>query len=300
MTGTATGSSPASASGAADPPLPPAAKALPVALTIAGSDSSGGAGIQADLKTFSALGVYGASVLTALTAQNTRGVQGVHPVPVQFITAQMVSVLDDLSIGAVKTGMLGTAAIVEGVAAALAERARGVPLVVDPVMVATSGDVLLAPDAIEAVRRRLLPLAEVVTPNLPEAARLLDAPEARSDDDMVGQARAIARLGSAAVLIKGGHGEGRDAVDILLVGGPDGRIVRLTRPRIDTLNTHGTGCTLSAAIAAARARGLALDAAVAAAKEYLWQALAAGRALRLGGGHGPVHHLYAIDPPAIA
>jgi len=265
-------------------------KTPPIALTIAGSDSSGGAGIQADLKTFSAFGVYGASVLTALTAQNTRGVQGVEPVRPEFVTMQIRSVLDDLDAGAIKTGMLANSAIVSAVAAELVRRGR-IPLVVDPVMVATSGDVLLAQDAIAALKSELFPLAVVVTPNLPEAAALLGAPEARTEREVVDQANAILALGSRAVLIKGGHGEGDEAVDILVAGD---KTIRVTAPRIATRHTHGTGCTLSAAIAASLAAGCDLEHAVRRAKSYVSAALAAGRDQSVGRGRGPVDHLYAI------
>jgi hydroxymethylpyrimidine/phosphomethylpyrimidine kinase len=271
--------------------------ATPIALTIAGSDSSGGAGIQADLKTFSALGVYGASVITALTAQNTRGVTGVLSVPSAFITAQLDAVMSDLAVSAIKTGMLGTSETVETVVAGL-RRHPGIPIVVDPVMVATSGDVLLAADAIEAVRAKLIPLAEVITPNLPESARLLDSEPATDERGMIRQGEALLRLGPRAVLIKGGHGEGDTALDLLITGGD---LVRLERPRIATRNTHGTGCTLAAAIAALRAAGVPLVQAVTRAKEYVWRALHAGADLDVGHGHGPVDHLYAIrraEPPA--
>ncbi len=266
----------------------------PIALTIAGSDSSGGAGIQADLKTFSALGVYGASAITALTAQNTVGVQGVHAVPPAFVVAQMQSVLSDLEVGAAKTGMLGDAGIVTAVADMLLASARAVPVIVDPVMVATSGDVLLAEDAIAAVKARLIPVAELITPNLPEAAKLLGGRIATTTAEAVAQARAIAALGAKAVLVKGGHGAGHEAVDVLVL---NGAVTELKRPRIETRNTHGTGCTLSAAIAALRARGVPLDAAVAKAKAYLWSALDAGKGMTIGAGHGPVDHLYAVEPP---
>ena len=268
-----------------------------IALTIAGSDSSGGAGIQADLKTFSAFGVYGASVLTALTAQNTRGVQGVEPVRAQFVTAQLASVLSDLEIGAIKTGMLATAPVVSAVAAGLS-RHRRLPLVVDPVMVATSGDVLLASDAVAALKSELFPLATLVTPNIPEAAALLGVSPAETEEAAAEQAHAIAQLGGAAVLVKGGHGTGSEAVDILYAGGT---ITRLAAPRIDTPHTHGTGCTLSAAIAALLAQGAGLEEAVRRAKAYVSAALAAGRDLGIGHGHGPVDHLYAQrrqPPPA--
>lgn len=263
---------------------------VPIALTIAGSDSSGGAGIQADLKTFSALGVYGASVLTALTAQNTIGVQGVHPVPPDFVAAQVASVLDDLAVGAIKTGMLATSAIIEAVVGALA-RVPDIPLVVDPVMVATSGDSLLAPEAVEAVRSVLLPRATLITPNLPEAARLLDRPMAKTEAEARLHLEALARLGARAVLLKGGHGDGAEAVDLLLV---EGGITRHAAPRIVSRNTHGTGCTLSAAIAAGLAKGRPLQTAVAEAKDYVQRAIIAGKDLAIGRGSGPVDHLFAI------
>lgn len=262
--------------------------AIPIALTIAGSDSSGGAGIQADLKTFSALGVYGASALTAVTAQNTLGVQGVEVLAAAFVLAQITSVLSDLDVRAIKTGMLATAEIVTLVADRL--RLVPIPVVVDPVMVATSGDSLLSLDAIVAVRTRLLPIAALVTPNLPEAARLLEVGEADDEAAMRGQAEALVGLGCRAVLLKGGHGTGAEAVDVLFDGHT---MTRLARPRLQTRNTHGTGCTLSAAIAAGLAHGLPLAVAVAQAKDYLWSALAAADQLTVGRGHGPVNHLYA-------
>jgi hydroxymethylpyrimidine/phosphomethylpyrimidine kinase len=273
------------------------AAGTPIALTIAGSDSSGGAGIQADLKTFSALGVYGASAITALTAQNTRGVTAVEPVAAGFVVAQIDAVLGDLEVGAIKTGMLANAEIVEAVAGRLSATA-GLPLVVDPVMVATSGDVLLTDDAIEAVKRQLIPLASLITPNLPEAARLLGAKQAADDAQAIDQARALLAFGCGAVLLKGGHGTGATALDILC--DPSG-IERLVRPRIATPHTHGTGCTLSAAIAAFLAQGVALREAVVRAKDFVWQALQAGRELGVGHGSGPVDHLFAIrraPPPA--
>jgi hydroxymethylpyrimidine/phosphomethylpyrimidine kinase len=262
----------------------------PVALTIAGSDSSGGAGIQADLKTFTVLGVYGASVLTALTAQNTHGVTGILPVPPAFVTQEIDAVAADLNIAAVKTGMLNDRATVLAVAEGV-RRHRLHPLVVDPVMVASSGDMLLQPDAVEAVRRELLPLADIVTPNLPEAARLLDRSVAADVAGMAAQAQALLELGPKAVLLKGGHGEGSEAVDILVVRGR--APVRLALPRIDTANTHGTGCTLSAAITAGLAQGESLTDAVTAAKGFVHAALTAGRGLKIGGGSGPVDHLHA-------
>ncbi len=277
--------------------MTPAPARTPIALTIAGSDSSGGAGIQADLKTFSAFAVYGASVITALTAQNTLGVTAVEPVAPAFVAAQMEAVLSDLDVSAVKTGMLADAGIVETVAAGLS-RVRTVPLVVDPVMVATSGDVLLAPDAVAAVKLRLVPLATLITPNLPEAARLLGGDAARSEAEAADQARALLELGCGAVLLKGGHAEGEAAVDLLC----DARgIERFVRPRVDTRHTHGTGCTLSAAIAALLASGVPLKEAVGRAKAYVWQGLVEGRHLGVGRGNGPVDHLYAVrraPPPA--
>lgn len=271
--------------------------ATAIALTIAGSDSSGGAGIQADLKTFSAFGVYGASVLTALTAQNTIGVQGVHAVPPEFVAKQLRSVLDDLHVGAIKTGMLANSAIVREVATAVSGRGASA-LVVDPVMVATSGDLLLEPDAIEALRRQLLPLADLVTPNLAEAARLSGTKEASSLEEMAAQGAAIRSLGCQAVLVKGGHGTDALAVDVLV--GSDG-VEMIEGPRLATRNTHGTGCTLSAAIAALLVHGAPLAEAVRRAKRFITQAIAAGQELGVGHGRGPVDHLYAIrrsPPPA--
>jgi hydroxymethylpyrimidine/phosphomethylpyrimidine kinase len=265
-----------------------------IALTIAGSDSSGGAGIQADLKTFTAIGVYGASVLTALTAQNTRGVTAILPVPPEFVTQQIDTVASDLKIAAVKTGMLNDRATVRAVVEGVRRHALH-PLVVDPVMVATSGDMLLQPDAVEALRRDLLPLADIITPNLAEAARLLDLPVAADEAEMEAQAQALLALGPTAVLLKGGHGKASDAVDILVtrVAPP----VRLALPRIETANTHGTGCTLSAAIAAALARGESLRDAVDSAKRFVHAALAAGRDLKIGSGPGPVDHLHTLRGP---
>ncbi|WP_409559808.1 bifunctional hydroxymethylpyrimidine kinase/phosphomethylpyrimidine kinase [Hyphomicrobium sp. B1] len=267
------------------------AKTPPIALTIAGSDPSGGAGIQADLKTFAALGVYGASVITALTAQNTTGVSGVFAIPPDFIAAQYRSVVSDLSLGAMKTGMLGDVATVEIVASLLGEMGAA-PVVVDPVMVATSGDVLLKPDAIDAVRHALLPRASLITPNLPEASRLLDRPEATTEADMRAQAEALMQFGCGAVLLKGGHGSGEDVIDMLF----DGKThASFRRPRIVTSNTHGTGCTLSAAIAAGMALGKPLDVAVADAKGFVWGALSSGSHLHVGKGrNGPIDHNFAL------
>jgi hydroxymethylpyrimidine/phosphomethylpyrimidine kinase len=265
---------------------------IPIALTIAGSDSSGGAGVQADLKTFAALGVYGASVVTALTAQNTQGVRAVHDAPAEFIAAQLDAVLSDLDIRAVKIGMVSRVAAI----AVIAEQLRGwtgAPVVLDPVMVATSGDRLLARDAVDALRRDLFPLAAIVTPNLPEAAALLDAPLAASEAEMEAQGRRLLAFGARAVLVKGGHAEGAESVDLLVRA--DAPLMRLSAPRIATPNTHGTGCTLSSAIAAGLAKGLALDDAVRTAKDYVSAAIAASGRLKVGSGHGPVHHFHAFD-----
>lgn len=258
-----------------------------IAVTIAGSDSSGGAGIQADLKTFAALGVYGASVITALTAQNTKGVTGIHDVPADFISAQIDAVFSDLDIAAVKIGMLSQVAAIQAVAQELA-RYKAKNIVLDPVMIATSGDRLLAANAVAALRTQLIPIALVVTPNLPEAAALTGASMARNEDEMEAQAREILALGARNVLIKGGHSEGAESVD-LLIG--QGDVIRLSAKRIATKNTHGSGCTLSSAIAAGLARGLDLIAAVQEAKTYVTAAIAAADRLTIGHGHGPLNHL---------
>jgi hydroxymethylpyrimidine/phosphomethylpyrimidine kinase len=260
-----------------------------IAVTIAGSDSGGGAGIQADLKTFSALGVYGASVITAVTAQNTVGVQGIHDVPPDFVSQQIDSVFSDLSVNAVKIGMLSQPAIIEAVAEGL-ERHYVAQVVLDPVMVAASGGRLLALQAVDTLRRVLLPKAMIVTPNLPEAAAILDEPPASTEKEMCRQAERILALGPRAVLVKGGHGTGDESTDILM--DTEG-VTRFAAPRIATRNTHGTGCTLSSAIAVGLAKGLSLPNAVAAGKEYISAAIAASDQLQLGRGHGPVHHFHA-------
>ncbi len=272
--------------------MPPSPRPdLPVALTIAGSDPSGGAGLQADLKTFHAFGVYGEAVPVALTAQNTLGVTGVHEVPVAFVVAQLDAVFVDVPPGAVKTGMLATAPLVEAVAGFLRERFRG-PLVVDPVMVATSGAPLLRGDAVEAVRRRLLPLARLATPNVPEAA-ILAGVDVRDEASAVEAGRLILAMGPAAVLVKGGHGEGAEAVDLLV---EHAGVTRFARPRLVTRATHGTGCTLSAAIAACLARGLPLAEAVKRAGDFVHRAMVA--AWGLGAGHGPVNHMVPLGGSA--
>ena len=261
----------------------------PIAVTLAGSDSGGGAGIQADLKAFSALGVYGASVITALTAQNTKGVTAIHDVPAEFVAAQMDAVFSDLDVSAVKIGMVSQRGVIETVAAGLA-RWRQSQLVLDPVMIATSGDKLLAPDAVEVLKRVLMPRALVVTPNLPEAAALLDAPIADTETAMRAQGERLLALGARAVLIKGGHGGGVESVDLLI---EPTAFTRLAADRIATANTHGTACTLSSAIAAGLAKGLSLAEAVRAAKTYVTDALAAANRIKIGSGHGPVHHFHA-------
>lgn len=262
----------------------------PIALTIAGSDSSGGAGIQADLKTFAALGVYGASVIAALTAQNTQGVTAIHDVPSDFIGAQIDAVFADLDIRAVKIGMLSQVAAIEAVAAGL-DRHAAQNIVLDPVMVATSGDRLLATNAVDAMRNLLIPRALVITPNLQEAAALLDKPMARDEKEMEAQARALLALGTQAVLIKGGHDTGRESVDLLVDAGG---VTRLAAPRIATKSTHGTGCTLSSAVAAGLAKGQGLVTAARDAKVYITDAIAAADALHIGHGHGPLHHFHAL------
>jgi hydroxymethylpyrimidine/phosphomethylpyrimidine kinase len=267
---------------------------VPAALTIAGSDPSGGAGIQADLKTFTVLGVYGASVLTALTAQSTRGVTGILAVPPAFVTLQIATLADDLDIRATKTGMLNDRATVIAVAEA-ATRYKLAPLVVDPVMVATSGDMLLKPGAVEALRRELIPLADVLTPNLAEAARLLDVPVAASEAEMQAQARALLDLGCKAVVLKGGHGDGAEAVDVLQLRG--GEPVRLALPRIATRNTHGTGCTFAAALTAYLVRGETIESAAGQAKRFVHAALQAGATLAVGYGASPVDQLHTVRSP---
>jgi hydroxymethylpyrimidine/phosphomethylpyrimidine kinase len=260
---------------------------VPVALTIAGSDSSGGAGIQADLKTFAALGVYGASVITALTAQNSKGVFAVHDVPPDVVGAQLDAVFSDLDVGAVKIGMLANAAIIEAVAAALVRR-RARNVVLDPVMAASTGADLLHADAMAALRR-LIRHVRVLTPNLSEAAALLGVMMARDEAEMRAQAQNLLALGAGAVLIKGGHAGGPESVDLLV----DGQTwVRLAAPRVATKNTHGTGCTLASAVAAGLAKGLPLDAAAHEAKTYVSAAIAAADRLGLAASNGPLHHFY--------
>ncbi len=260
----------------------------PTAMTIAGSDSGGGAGIQADLKTFAALGVYGCSAITSLTAQNTLGVQGVFPVKPDFVQAQIQSVLSDIQVSAIKTGMLANAEIIAAIAESLGHYPQ-IPLVVDPVMIATSGDRLLVKDAVQILIEKLIPRATILTPNLFEAAALLDEPFANDLQSMKQQAKQLLEMGPRAVLIKGGHSEGQMATDLLLT--QEGEFLFST-PRIATKNTHGTGCTLASAIASGLAKKLSLKDAVAQAKEYLQNALSHSHDLNIGKGSGPVHHFY--------
>ena len=260
----------------------------PIALTIAGSDSSGGAGIQADLKTFAAFGVYGASVITALTAQNTTGVSGIHQVPAEFVTAQIDAVFSDLAVGAVKIGMVAQPASIDAIVAGLM-RWSPKHVVLDPVMVATSGDRLLAAEAVEALRTKLIPLASVITPNLPEAAALLDEPVAVSEAAVEDQGKRLLALGCRAVLIKGGHGQGAESTDYLIDA--NGTIA-LAAPRIATKNTHGTGCSLSSATAAGLAKGENMETAIRNAKAWISAAIAAADRFSVGHGHGPVHHFH--------
>ncbi len=275
----------------------PVAHDTPIALTIAGSDPSGGAGIQADIKTFAAFRVHDASAITAITVQNTAGVRAMHAVPPAQVTAQIEAVFADLDIRAVKIGMLASRANVEAVAEALAGRAEAVPIVLDPVLVSSSGAPLLEPDGIEALRTRLLPLARVVTPNIAEAACLLARPEARDLAEAEDQAVALAACGPGAVLLTGGHLATGRSTDILAEPpspAAPARAQRLEGARIATPNTHGTGCVLSAAIAAGLARGLALGAAARQAKTFLEAALKAGARRRIGRGTGPLDTLFAL------
>jgi hydroxymethylpyrimidine/phosphomethylpyrimidine kinase len=260
-------------------------------MTIAGSDSGGGAGIQADIKTFSALDVFATSVITAVTAQNTRGVSAVEDISPTMIREQMRAVLADIGVHAIKIGMVSRCETILAVAEGLADY-RG-PVVLDPVMVATSGDRLLRKDAISALIASLVPKATIVTPNLPEAALLTGMPVAETRSDMIRQAEVILNAGASGVLIKGGHGTGRDSIDLLL---DQSGVTEFSAPRVDTKNDHGTGCTLAAAITAGLARGLSLHESVGAAKTYLQDALIAGRNLSIGGGHGPVHHFHKWWP----
>ena len=258
-------------------------------LSIAGFDSSGGAGLQADLKTFSALGCYGMTVLTALPIQNTMGVRSCYEIPLQAIKEQLETIFDDIIPDSIKIGMLFKREIVELVARFLEERAVGIPVVLDPVMIAKSGDYLLLPEAVAALKKKLLPLATIITPNIPEAEALTEA-----KIDMQTQARLILDLGAKAVLLKGGHQESHDSNDLYM--DQHGQEIWLKSPRINSKNTHGTGCTLSAAIAANLAYGQPLLEACRLAKDYLFNAISAAQHVSIGHGHGSVHHFYKTWP----
>jgi hydroxymethylpyrimidine/phosphomethylpyrimidine kinase len=261
-------------------------------LSIAGSDPSGGAGIQADIKAISARGCFAMAALTALTAQNTQGVSAVRPLDPGFVEEQIRMVFADIRVDAVKIGMIASAEIAEAVARAL-EPHRGIPVVLDPVMIAKGGAALLEPVAVAVLKDRLLPLATLLTPNLPEAAALLGEPEARDRDAMAAQAGRLATLGPTAILMKGGHLAGQDSPDFLLSG--EG-IFWFEGMRVPGGNTHGTGCSLSSAIAAELAKGQPLPDAVASAKVWLQQAIAMADRLEVGHGHGPVHHFHSFWP----
>lgn len=261
-----------------------------IAVTIAGSDSGGGAGIQADLKTFSALGVYGASVLAALTAQNTQGVTAIHDVPADFIRAQMDAVFSDLSVDAVKIGMLSRPEAIQAVSEGLMVHGA-TNIVLDPVMVAASGDPLITDAAVDVLKTRLFPYVDLITPNLHEAARLLGKEPAANRGEMEAQAWQLLEFGPTAVLLKGGHGDEPEAADILVM--PAG-VEWYIAPRMATNNTHGTGCTLSSAIAAGLARGRPIAESVGKAKSYVTAAIQASDSLSIGRGHGPVHHFHAV------
>lgn len=264
------------------------------ALTIAGSDPSGGAGMQADLKTFSALGVYGASAIVAVVDENTVGVFGVHPVPVDFVVGQIRSVMDDIEPDAVKIGMLHSSELIIAVKDTLAQYPQMRNVVLDPVMVATSGDPLLLPDAVATLRDVLVPASRVITPNLPEASILLGK-TIDHQDQLEDAAIALSQQagGKVSVMLKAGHLQADELVDIFY-NAETGRVMRLSAPKIDTPNTHGTGCTLSSAIAACLAKGMDLDAAVAAAKDYLFGAIKSGARFKIGHGHGPVDHFFTF------
>ena len=261
-----------------------------IALTIAGSDSGGGAGIQADLKSFAALGVYGASAITALTAQNTTGVRAIHDVPADMVRQQLEAVLEDLPVAAIKIGMLSRRETIDAVAGVIERLAPEVPVVLDPVMVASSGDLLLQQDAVEGLRRRLIPLAALTTPNLPELEVLTGELPGESVEEMAAAGQKLLDDGGAAVLVKGGHMRGETCYDVLVTPGNPPMVLQSTR--LNSRNTHGTGCTLSSAIAALLAKGQPLADAVSGAHDYLQAALAAAVDMEVGQGHGPVHHFH--------
>jgi hydroxymethylpyrimidine/phosphomethylpyrimidine kinase len=263
-------------------------------LTIAGSDCGGGAGIQADLKTFAALGCYGMSVITALTAQNTVIVKAIHEVPANFVARQIDAVLDDIGVDAVKIGMLHSSKIIRIVTEKL--RSKGITnIVVDPIMIAKSGVKLLKNDAIKTLRNTLLPIATIVTPNIPEAS-LISMQSIRNQKDMEKAGAEILSLGPKAVLVKGGHGRGNICADCLCISDKNGKVkvYWFTTQRIITKNTHGTGCTFSSAIAAHLAKGFEIIQAVIKSKEYIYEAIKAGEGYALGKGHGPLHHFYKL------
>jgi hydroxymethylpyrimidine/phosphomethylpyrimidine kinase len=260
----------------------------PIALTIAGSDSGGGAGIQADLKAFSAQGVYGSSVITAVTAQNTQYVTAVHDIPVEIVTAQIEAVLSDIDVDAIKIGMLASPQIIQAVKNAISSFSG--PIILDPVMVAKSGDKLLQNEAIASLKSELFPLATLLTPNLPEAAVLLGSAMATSELEMLAQGEQLLELGVNAVLMKGGHGAGQQCVDFLIE--KEMKQSEFSANRIDTKNTHGTGCTLSSSIAAGMAKGRSLKDAISEAHKYLHEAIKAADDLAIGSGRGPVNHFH--------
>lgn len=269
-------------------------KRYKTALTIAGSDPSGGAGLQADLKTFSALGVYGASAIVAIVDENTAGVYGVHPVPVNFVVGQIRSVLDDIGADAVKIGMLHDSELIRAVKDTLAEYKELTNIVVDPVMVATSGDPLLVPEAVATLRDELISRSRVITPNIPEASMLLGR-KIEADDQLEDAAHELSANagGRVSVMLKGGHLSHDTLVDVFY-NAETGKSLRLSTPKVDTVNTHGTGCTLSSAIAAWLAKGADLETAVVKAKYYINHAIVAGAGYKIGKGHGPVHHFHNL------
>ena len=260
-------------------------------LSIAGSDPSGGAGIQADLKTFAANGVYGMAAITALTVQNTVGVQGIHLVPAKFVSSQIEAIFSDIAVSSVKVGMVGNAEIAEGVGTTLAKY-RNLMSVVDPVMVAKGGSPLLDKKAIQAVKDNLIPLATIVTPNLPEAAILLGSSIAKSEEDMVYQGKALLNLGPKSILMKGGHSEGITSNDLLVT---ENNYVWFKEKRINTKNTHGTGCTLSSSIASFLAKDFSVEESVSKAKKFVTNAIRNSEKLSVGKGHGPTNHFYALE-----
>ncbi len=265
-------------------------RSYPIALSIAGSDSSGGAGIQADLKTFSALGVYGATAITAITAQNTQGVHNQFAIPPQMVYDQIVAVIEDISPSVVKIGMLSNVEVASAVADALEQ--YSIPVILDPVMVSSSGHRLLSAEAQEMIKQRLLPIAALITPNIPEMEALTSMPLTNVEQKLAA-AQSLIGVGAQAILLKGGHGEGNTKMDILYQKRGNGiNSAYFTSPTIVTKNTHGTGCTLSAAIAAFMARGLSLEEAVREAKGYITKAIRAGADISIGYGLGPVNHLF--------